>query len=678
MKKTAVLIIAFLLVAPLALAKETFYSALESGVTAAGHPMEGKLESFMGEPKFDTQPLYKGGRFPNMLVAVDGTLLALWDGVKVRRSEDGGETWEPKIMVGKGHMGGGAIVNETNGEVLVFVEDFVPPAPLTVYRSKDHGKSWEPMEVVIEPDTNGNAPSMHMNEAGITLRHGKHAGRIIRAARHYGKRNHPKYWPTYYTTAIYSDDDGKTWKTSKPFAEMGTGEAAIAELLDGRLYYNSRSHWNETKPPKKRRSAWSADGGETWTDWQIVEILPDGPQHETYGCMGGLVRLPIQGKDILIYTNCDSPRDRELGTAWVSFDGGKTWPLKRLVHEGDFGYSSLSAGRPATKSEGWIYLNFEGGPKGGRVPTVARFNLSWLLKGEKTGDGELPKWIGQTIREEVIVPPGSKGDVSVVLEEGLEEVEAGEIGTPAIVGMDGAEMVLIPAGEFQMGTDASEIPGLVKSYNVKTSWFEDETPRHTVYLDAFYMDKYEVTNALYKKFMDATGHRPSGYWKDSRYNAPDRPVVGVSWDDAVAYAEWAGKRLPTEAEWEKAARGGLVGKKYPWGDKLTHDNANYMGTGDRDTWNGPSPIGSFSPNDYGLYDMAGNVWEWCADWYDSYPNSRQTNPAGPSSGDGRVLRGGSWFSNNVFYAGSFLRCAARLNGRPQIRSNSLAGFRCAE
>ena len=113
--------------------------------------------------------------------------------------------------------------------------------------------------------------------------------------------------------------------------------------------------------------------------------------------MGGLVRLPIQGKDILIYTNSDSARDQEHGTAWVSFDGGKTWPLKRMIHEGNFNYSSLSAGRPATKSEGWIYLHFEGGLiDGPRIPTVARFNLSWLLRGEKTGDVELPKWLPDT------------------------------------------------------------------------------------------------------------------------------------------------------------------------------------------------------------------------------------------------------------------------------------------
>ena len=360
--------------------------------TAAGHPAEGKLESLLGEPKLDLQQVYKGGRFPNIVVAVNGTVLALWNGVKVRRSEDGGATWGPEIMVGKGFMGGGAIVNEVNGEVLAFVERHHPPAPLTVYRSRDNGKSWSEMDVAIKPDSNGNVPSMHMNEHGITLRHGAHAERILRPARHYAGRNHRSKWPQHYTTAIYSDDGGKTWHTSAPFPAFGTGEAAVAELSDGRIYYNSRRHWApKGVNPLRRWTAWSEDGGKAWKKLSICQVLPDGPQNTSYGCMGGLVRLPVKDRDILLYSNCDSPGGRKLGTVWASFDGGKTWPLKRLVYDGRFAYSSLAAGRPETKSEGWIYLHFEGGPKGGS--TVARFNLSWLLKGEKTGDGELPKWV---------------------------------------------------------------------------------------------------------------------------------------------------------------------------------------------------------------------------------------------------------------------------------------------
>ena len=361
----------------------------DARATAAGHPAEGKLDSFLGEPKLDIRQVHKGDRFPNVVVAVDGTVLALWNGVKVRRSEDGGGTWGPEIMVGKGRMGGGAIVNETNGEILAFVAKHRAPTPLTVYRSTDHGKTWSPMEVVIKPDTNGNVPSMHMNEHGITLRHGDHAGRIIRAARHCAGGNDRSIWPEHYTTAIYSDDGGKTWNTSDPFPAMGTGEAAVAELSDGRIYYNSRRHWApKGQNPRRRWTAWSTDGGKTWEDLSICEVLPDGDQVRDYGLMGGLVRLPVRGRDILIFSNIESPSGRHHGTVWASFDGGRTWPLKRLVHKGDFAYSSLAAGRPETKSEGCIYLQFESG--GARV---ARFNLSWLLKGEKTGDGELPEWL---------------------------------------------------------------------------------------------------------------------------------------------------------------------------------------------------------------------------------------------------------------------------------------------
>ena len=353
---------------------------------------EGKLSTFLGKPSMDIQPLFNEIRHPNIVVTLKGTILATLGDKKLlaRRSEDGGKTWGPEIIIAEpAFQGGGLIVDETNGNIIAFAEDRHPPSPLSVYRSKDDGKSWQKFEVKIHPDTRGNIPSMHMNENGITLRHGKNAGRLIRAARHYGKANYPKeHWPTHYTTAIYSDDHGKTWKTSKPFSEMGTGEAGIAELADGRLYYNSRSHWNAKKPPLRRREAWSSDGGETWYDWKIVNVLPDGPQDTNYGCFAGLVRLPVVDQDILLYSNCDSPSGRNTGTVWVSFDGAKTWPLKRTLWKGAFQYSSLSVGRHNTSSEGWIYIHFEG-----RLPQshVGRFNLSWLLEGQLTGNGEVPE-----------------------------------------------------------------------------------------------------------------------------------------------------------------------------------------------------------------------------------------------------------------------------------------------
>jgi sialidase-1 len=363
----------------------------DSPTTAAKKPAEGDLELFLGEPKFDVQPLFKGERFPNVVVATDGTVLATWGNrsYKVRRSEDGGQTWGPEITIADpGFQGGGTIVDERSGDVLVFVEAGHPPAPLTVYRSTDQGRSWKAQDVVIHPDEKGNVPSMHMNETGITLRHGKHAGRLLRPTRCYAGGNTGSRWPEHYTNAIYSDDGGKTWHTSAPFPAKGTGEATLAELSDGRIYYNSRRHLStDGLNPRRRHIAWSDDGGQTWKDLSVSEVLPDGDQDRDYGLMAGLVRLPVAGRDILVFSNIVSTEGRHHGTVWASFDGGKTWPVKRLVEEGSFAYSSLAAGRPGTPSEGWIYLHYEG--SGGA--RIARFNLAWTMNGEPTGDGEIPE-----------------------------------------------------------------------------------------------------------------------------------------------------------------------------------------------------------------------------------------------------------------------------------------------
>lgn len=261
---------------------------------------------------------------------------------------------------------------------------------------------------------------------------------------------------------------------------------------------------------------------------------------------------------------------------------------------------------------------------------------------------------------------------------------AGET-TQIKIGKDGAPMVLIPAGEFQMGTDSAEIPQLVQwakkwDPDVRTTIFRDETPRHTVYLAAFYIDKYEVTVGQYKKFIKATGYHAPGWSSVSKHSPTDKhPIMGVSWEHAQTYCKWAGKRLPTEAEWEKAARGGLVGRKYPWGDEISHDYANYYGTGGRDRWGeGNAPVGSFPPNGYGLYDMAGNVWEWCADYHDKsyYSKSPRENPKGPESGWARILRGGSWgrYPNP---SPDLLRVANRWSFNPETMSPSI-GFRCIQ
>jgi len=399
----------------------TIRSILSSGlalaivtVTAPIIAAEAGIEKFLGKPTFNTQKLFVGERNPNIVVAMDGTIVASWGevennfklgkkGIRVRRSKDGGKTWGELITVAKPCWhGGGLTVIESTGDIIAFAEAKYPPAPVTVHRSSDHGKTWKPdIGTVIHKDKNGHRPSMHFAEHGITLRRGKHAGRLLRAARWYAGGDRRQNLPKMYNTAIYSDDNGKTWHTSGPFPALGTGEGAVAELSDGRIYYNSRRHWDpagSTYDRALRWAAWSTDGGATWKDPQITTILPDGARGSIgngSGCLGGLVRLPVRGRDILLYSNCDSTTgQRKDVTVWASFDGGNTWPLKRRVFIGPSAYSSLSAGRLGTPSEGQIFILLEGG-KTHRYEDghFARFNLSWLLGGKKTGDGKLPKWV---------------------------------------------------------------------------------------------------------------------------------------------------------------------------------------------------------------------------------------------------------------------------------------------
>jgi iron(II)-dependent oxidoreductase len=235
-------------------------------------------------------------------------------------------------------------------------------------------------------------------------------------------------------------------------------------------------------------------------------------------------------------------------------------------------------------------------------------------------------------------------------------------------------MVYIPPGEFLMGSSEADMVRYGQLFPLRDpSRFADERPQRAVFLDGYYIDRLEVTNSQFKKFLAETGHVPRAYLDRPPHNAPENPAVVLTWEDAAAYAAWAGKRLPTEAEWEKAARG-TDGRIWPWGDawdpkKLSGND----GTGLEDGYVQAAPVGKFpqGASPFGVLDMAGNVWEWTADWYqaDYYLHGSVENPHGPETGDGHVLRGGGWAESF-----DFTRCANRQGGNP---GSLIRGFRCA-
>ena len=224
--------------------------------------------------------------------------------------------------------------------------------------------------------------------------------------------------------------------------------------------------------------------------------------------------------------------------------------------------------------------------------------------GTIAGTGDTVTWVSpETAGSYIITVDVTDGELNVQDLVTIVVVQPEPAVVTPPVSLEG--MVLIPAGEFEMGDHFGD--------HFNEGW-DEELPVHTVYLDAFYMDVYEVTNAQYQEFVEATGHRAPEYWNNSDFNAPYQPVVGVTWFDAVAYAEWAGKRLPTEAEWEKATRGGLVGKRYPWGDEAPGIyRANYFagGNGVADGYEYTAPVGSFAPNGYWLRSEERRVGKEC-------------------------------------------------------------------
>jgi len=227
-------------------------------------------------------------------------------------------------------------------------------------------------------------------------------------------------------------------------------------------------------------------------------------------------------------------------------------------------------------------------------------------------------------------------------------------------------MVLIPAGEFTMGRTKDTPDDKTKMRPIALL---DDRPAHKVWVDQFLLDRTEVTQKQYSEFVQATKRKPPYHWLNE--SAPpegaDWPIHNVDWDDAKSYCEWRGKRLPTEAEWERAARGGKEALSYPWGDKADRKLAIY------EVQTGPGPVAKFPANEFGLHDMAGGVSEWCSDWFEReyYKTSPAKNPKGPEQGVYKVIRGGAW-SDSAARITVFFRNWVR----PNQKTPNL-GFRCA-
>ncbi len=257
-----------------------------------------------------------------------------------------------------------------------------------------------------------------------------------------------------------------------------------------------------------------------------------------------------------------------------------------------------------------------------------------------------------------------------------------DIGSTQISPADGMVMVYIPEGDFSMGNPAEE--ALANCWRFRSdcqlSWFTDEEPTHRVFLNAYWIDQNEVTNEMYAQCVQdgscaiprKTGSALRGsYYGDSRYQ--NYPVIYVNWNDSKTYCQWAGRRLPTEAEWEKAAKG-PNGSIYPWGNgDPKSDLLNYKGNIGDTTSGGNFPAGA---SYYQVFDMAGNVWEWVADWYGDnyYSQSLDQNPTGPATGNKRIIRGGAWVEMSDE---GDIRTTARASGGPDSANNYI-GFRCVQ
>ena len=340
----------------------------------------------------------------HLAVAKDGSVLVFKERrdqklIEVKRSEDAGKTWSDPITVGKRvkidadmsddgrykgeHVGWSELANvtvdENTGDIMVFAGSLKPAQIL--YRSRDNGKSWGKEKIEIQPDKNGWLATTYCCDPGITIRQGKHKGRLLMPSQvfvgeinkngsrtYLNKGKDRKFFAKRYSNALYSDDGGSTWFPSNPFPILGTSEPGLIELNDGSIYYNARTHIRTGNKIVGK----SINGGKTWINSRQDDELFDGPPDE-YGCKGAILRLPFKDKDIILFSGPGRRDKRDDITVQVSFDGGKSWPVKRIIKKGPGNYTWMAAGRNGTSSEGIIYLL-------SNKDWMARFNLVWLIE----------------------------------------------------------------------------------------------------------------------------------------------------------------------------------------------------------------------------------------------------------------------------------------------------------
>ena len=414
-------------------------------------------------------------------VAMDGTVLMFslqgdphpdkrrGSKIYLKRSMDGGATWSDHELLGKPieldveKLGigpydgkgwgnekhhriatlGTSVVDETTGEIMIFLTALHPAA--SMYKSRDHGRTWTLEKINFTKDSRGflSIPNAAC-DSGITLRHGPHKGRLLVPSRvmpNYRKHEEGKG----YTNAVYSDDHGKTWHQSAPFPLDGTGESGLAELRDGTIYLNSRTHTRKGN----RWVAFSDDSGETWRDLHQDDELFDGPP-DVYGCKAGLLRLDRDDADILLFSSPSANlAGRKNIRVWVSFDGGKTWPLNRLIKRGPGNYTWMTQGRKGTPSEGFIYL------LAGK-DWMARFNMAWLLD---AGEPELVLSKRSTYRfaDQDLLHSTENAEAFTTGEQGLKDSPRGyRLEKGAESGQVVTRRLVLPSGKMKVSYHVPE------------------------------------------------------------------------------------------------------------------------------------------------------------------------------------------------------------------------------